>query len=98
MVITGPSDNVGVIILLLEYVNYVDRSHVNLIEVFKHMQLDDEEPHENGELEHEEEVSHEESPEEDAATSLQWIMILQKVLYSSTVVRLKKKSGQLELF
>ncbi|KAI7756896.1 hypothetical protein M8C21_030310 [Ambrosia artemisiifolia] len=32
-----------------EYVNYVDRSHVNLVEVFKHMQLDDEEPHENGE-------------------------------------------------
>ncbi|KAK9069754.1 hypothetical protein SSX86_010148 [Deinandra increscens subsp. villosa] len=36
-----------------EYVNYVDRSHVNLVEVFKHMQLDDEEPHENGELNHE---------------------------------------------
>ncbi|KAK9066084.1 hypothetical protein SSX86_015486 [Deinandra increscens subsp. villosa] len=38
-----------------EYVNYVDRSHVSLVEVFKHMQLDldDEEPHENGELEHE---------------------------------------------
>ncbi|XP_076921616.1 coatomer subunit beta'-1-like [Bidens hawaiensis] len=36
-----------------EYVNYVDRSHVNLVEVFKHMQLDDEEPHENGELDYE---------------------------------------------
>ncbi|PWA74638.1 coatomer beta' subunit (COPB2) [Artemisia annua] len=35
-----------------EYVNYVDRSHVNLVEVFKNMQLDDEEPHENGELDH----------------------------------------------
>ncbi|KAL8232387.1 hypothetical protein R6Q57_002165 [Mikania cordata] len=44
-----------------ECVNYVDRSHVNLVEVFKHMQLDDEEPHENGELNHEgiEENGHE---------------------------------------
>lgn len=36
-----------------EYVNYVDRSHVNLVDIFKHMQLDDDEPHENGELDHE---------------------------------------------
>ncbi|XP_071733464.1 coatomer subunit beta'-2-like [Rutidosis leptorrhynchoides] len=36
-----------------EYVNNVDRSHVNLVEVFKHMQLDDEELLENGELDHE---------------------------------------------
>ncbi|KAI3684257.1 hypothetical protein L6452_33478 [Arctium lappa] len=64
-----------------EYVNYVDRSHVNLVEVFKHMQLDVEEPHENGELDHEgleqnekeeefvdgQEVSQEESQEEDTA-------------------------------
>nr|KAJ0224943.1 hypothetical protein LSAT_V11C100014470 [Lactuca sativa] len=39
-----------------EYVNYVDRSHVNLVDIFKHMQLDDDEPHENGELDHEEGV------------------------------------------
>ncbi|XP_024973461.1 coatomer subunit beta'-2-like [Cynara cardunculus var. scolymus] len=64
-----------------EYVNYVDRSHVNLVEVFKNMQLDVEEPHENGGLDHEgleqtdkeeefvdgQEVSQEESQEEDTA-------------------------------
>ncbi|MFS7974230.1 putative transcription factor WD40-like family [Helianthus anomalus] len=36
-----------------EYVNHVDKSHVTLVETFKNMQLDDEEPHENGELDHE---------------------------------------------
>lgn len=36
-----------------EYVNHVDRSHVTLVEAFKHMQLDVEEPHENGELDDE---------------------------------------------
>ncbi|KAL4583909.1 hypothetical protein LXL04_008495 [Taraxacum kok-saghyz] len=39
----------------MEYVKHVDRSHVNLVEAFKHMQLDaeEEEPHENGGLDHE---------------------------------------------
>ncbi|KAJ0528081.1 putative transcription factor WD40-like family [Helianthus annuus] len=36
-----------------EYVNHVDKSHVTLVETFKNMQLDDEEPLENGELDHE---------------------------------------------
>ncbi|XP_022033682.1 coatomer subunit beta'-1 isoform X1 [Helianthus annuus] len=47
------ADTRGIYPPATEYVNYVDRSHVNLVEVFKHMQLDDEEPHENGELNHE---------------------------------------------
>ncbi|XP_024979157.1 coatomer subunit beta'-1-like [Cynara cardunculus var. scolymus] len=36
-----------------EYVNYVDRPHVNLVEAFRNMQLDIEEPLENGGLDHE---------------------------------------------
>nr|GEX92604.1 coatomer beta' subunit [Tanacetum cinerariifolium] len=36
-----------------EYVNHVDRSHVNLVEAFKHMKLDVEEPLQNGGLDHE---------------------------------------------
>ncbi|KAI3727219.1 hypothetical protein L1987_67030 [Smallanthus sonchifolius] len=46
-----------------EYVNHVDRSHVTLVETFKNMQLDDEELHENGELDHED-VEHSEKEEE----------------------------------
>lgn len=38
----------------VEYVNYVDRSHTNLVETFKNLQLDveEEEPIENGGLDH----------------------------------------------
>ncbi|GKC06809.1 coatomer subunit beta'-2-like protein [Tanacetum coccineum] len=36
-----------------EYVNYVDRSHINLVETFKNMKLDVDEHLENGELDHE---------------------------------------------
>nr|GFC80429.1 coatomer beta' subunit [Tanacetum cinerariifolium] len=36
-----------------EYVNHVDRSHVNLVEAFKQMKLDVEEPLQNGGSDHE---------------------------------------------
>ncbi|XP_076911658.1 coatomer subunit beta'-2-like [Bidens hawaiensis] len=37
-----------------EYVNHVNRPHITLVETFKNMQLDlEEEPHENGDLDHE---------------------------------------------
>ncbi|KAI3738198.1 hypothetical protein L2E82_28220 [Cichorium intybus] len=36
----------------VEYVKYVDRSRVNLVDAFKNMQFDDEEPVENGGLDH----------------------------------------------
>ncbi|XP_024969366.1 coatomer subunit beta'-2-like isoform X2 [Cynara cardunculus var. scolymus] len=37
----------------VEYVNHIDRSHVNLVEAFRQMQLDVEEPLENGGFDHE---------------------------------------------
>jgi coatomer subunit beta' len=36
-----------------EYISHVDRSHLTLVEVFKNMQIDGEEPLENGDADHE---------------------------------------------
>lgn len=37
----------------VEYVNYLDRPNITLVEKFRNMQLEVEEPLENGELDHE---------------------------------------------
>jgi len=36
-----------------EYINHADRSHLTLVEAFRNMQVDDEEPLENGDADHE---------------------------------------------
>lgn len=35
-----------------EYVNHINRSNVNLVEAFRNMHVDEEEPHQNGGLDH----------------------------------------------
>ncbi|GFZ04144.1 coatomer, beta' subunit [Actinidia rufa] len=60
----------------LEYVKYADRSHVNLVEEFRNMQMDEDTPLENGDLNHEveeengeeEEDVHEEGQDEADST------------------------------
>lgn len=36
-----------------EYVNHVDKAHITLVEAFRNLQVDEEEPLENGEANHE---------------------------------------------
>lgn len=36
-----------------EYVNHADKAHVTLVEAFRNMQVDEEEPFENGDADHE---------------------------------------------
>lgn len=36
-----------------EYVNHADKSHLTLVEAFRNMQVDEEEPLENGDADHE---------------------------------------------
>jgi coatomer subunit beta' len=51
-----------------EYMNYADRTHINLVEAFRNMQLDAEKPLQNGDVDHEangEENGEEEEEEEE---------------------------------
>jgi coatomer subunit beta' len=51
-----------------EYINYADRSYINLVEAFRNMQVDEEKPLENGSL-NDEEVEDNEEEDEAAAES-----------------------------